>query len=146
MLGPAAQEIAYLPVLPPSVLILDSDPAVRKLLRRLLERSGYFVTELAGVEDLELRPRRFNLLIADLGPLRQADLEIVKQLAAMHPGMKVIQLSSQPLAGAAPDGSLVLSKPFHGDALLEVVRQALGVSEANSPWAEAGPHVKAEGA
>ncbi len=146
MLGPAAQEIPYLPVLPPSVLILDSDPAVRKLLRRLLERSGYFVTELAGVEDLELRPRRFDLLIADLSPLRQADLEIMKQLAALHPGMKIIQLSSQPLAGAAPDGSLVLSKPFHGDALLEMVRQALGASETSGPLAEAGPRVKAEGA
>ena len=120
--------LSRLPERCPSILVLDKDPAVRKLLSRLLERGGYAVTELAGVEDLELRPGKVDLLIGDLGSLQPQDAEIVRHLAELHPGVQLIQLCSQPADAAAGADLLVLPKPFHGDALLEKVQQALGAA------------------
>src|SRR5580658_10489703 len=50
---------------PRSVLILESDPSIRKLLRRLLDRRGYFTHEVIQPDDLpaELHERRVDLLI-----------------------------------------------------------------------------------
>jgi len=116
-----------------SILVLDSDPAIRKLLRRLLERCGYFVHELADATELlpELRLRKVDLLIADFGQSRQQEVETIAQLARAHPNLKIIQLASQPLESAAPATLLVLPKPFHSDALLEGVQQAFRSGEAD---------------
>jgi len=135
-----------LPVRARFVLILDNDPAIRKLLSRLLERAGFLVSALAGIEDMEVRPGRIDLLIADFGSMRPTDLDIVRQLPEMHPEMKTIELSSQLADSVAPPSRLVLTKPFHTDALLEMVQQALGGPEMNRPLAEAGPHITSEGA
>jgi CheY-like chemotaxis protein len=120
--------LSRLPERSPSILVLDKDPALRKLLCRLLERSGYAVTELAGVEELELRPGKIDVLIADLGALQPQDAEIVRQLADLHPGVQIVHLCSQPVDDAAAASSLVLPKPFHADELLGMVQQALGAA------------------
>ncbi len=52
---------------PRSILILESDLSIRKLLRRLLDRRGYFTHEVLRAADLEteLRERRVDLLVVD---------------------------------------------------------------------------------
>ena len=112
------------------------------MLRRLLERGGYFVNELAEPKELlaELLTRRVDLLIADFGPPRQQELETMNMLARSHPDLKVIGLSSQPFeTGGLPATWLILSKPFHSETLMASVYDLLHPSDPRSLDIRPGP-------
>jgi CheY-like chemotaxis protein len=114
---------------PRSVLILESDPSIRKLLRRLLDRRGYFTHEIIEAEDLpaELRERRVDLLIIEASLQREAyGLDAVLALAQAHPNLKILALSAESLNGAEIPGRCVaLTKPFSMEAFLECVDRLL---------------------
>jgi CheY-like chemotaxis protein len=124
-----------------SILVLDSDPAIRKLLRRLLERSGYFITELAEPKELlsELRSRHVDLLIADFGLPRQQERQALAALWRAHPDLKIVELSSQPLDTNAVPSWLALQKPFHAEALLESVHHLLAQTTPEIGLGHAAP-------
>jgi CheY-like chemotaxis protein len=111
---------------PRSILILESDPSIRKLLRRLLDRRGYFTYEVLKPEDLpaELRERRVDLLI-----IEDVHLEGALPRAApapVHPDLKILALSLGPLNGALiPGRSLALTKPFSCQIFIECVDRLL---------------------
>ena len=111
-----------------SILILDSDPAIRRLLRRLLERCGYLVTELSEAANLGARlgSRHVDLLVADFALPAQETLEFATRLVESYPGLKIMLLSSDPMEAVKPLVSATLRKPFHNDALVDQVRKALG--------------------
>jgi DNA-binding response OmpR family regulator len=117
-----------------SILILESDPSVRKLLRRLLHRSGYFTHEVVQAEDLpaELRERRVDLLIIDVSLLSAASLlganglDAALALARVHPNLKILALSFEPLNPAEiPGRCAALTKPFSLEVFLECVDSLL---------------------
>jgi|HubBroStandDraft_5_1064220.scaffolds.fasta_scaffold13856_3 hypothetical protein len=105
-----------------SVLILESDPSIRRLLRRLLDRRGYFTHEVIEADDLpaELLERRVDLLIiAD-------ELNSVLAAAHVHPNLKILALSSESGNGAEiPGRCLALTKPFSLESFLESVDRLL---------------------
>ncbi len=106
---------------PRSILILESDPSIRKLLRRLLDRRGYFTYEVLKPEDLpaELRERRVDLLIIEDSLLDAA-------AAPVHSDLKILSLSLGPLNGAViPGRSLALTKPFSSRMFIECVDRLL---------------------
>ena len=116
----------------PTILVADSDLAIRKLLRRILERHGYTIRELANPDDLEpeLSSSHVDLLIADLDSPRREAADAITALRAEYPGLKVILLSAYwsretSQTSRAHGAAAVLPKPFHTDALLESVRTAL---------------------
>jgi hypothetical protein len=82
---------------------VSRDPAIRKLLCKLLTHPGYHTHQLAEMS--------------------QVDLETVTSLAALYPSLKVILLSA--LAAEQMPGSRVLPKPFRRELLLESVQNAL---------------------
>jgi DNA-binding response OmpR family regulator len=109
----AASLVRFTP--PRSILILESDPSIRKLLRRLLDRRGYFTHEVIEPGDLaaELRERRVDLLIIDLPLMGGNGLDAAFALARVHPDLKVLALSLEPLDSAEiPGRCLALAKPF----------------------------------
>jgi hypothetical protein len=108
---------------PRSVLILESDPAIRRLLRRLLDRRGYFTHEVIQAEDLpaELRERSVDLLIVAGEP------KSVLAAADLHTNLKILALSMEPLNGAEiPGRYIALTKPFASQMFLECVDRLLG--------------------
>jgi DNA-binding NtrC family response regulator len=108
-----------------SLLIVSRDPAIRKLLCKLLTHPGYHTHQLAEMSQVafELRSRKVDVLITDLDFPEQEDLETVTSLAALYPSLKVILLSA--LAAEQMPGSRVLPKPFRRELLLESVQNAL---------------------
>jgi CheY-like chemotaxis protein len=107
---------------PRSILILESDASIRKLLRRLLDRRGYFTHEVIEPEDLpaELRERRVDLLIVADG------LNSALALAHLHPNLKILALSVDALNGAEiPGRCMALTKPFSFEIFLECVDRLL---------------------
>jgi len=116
--------LAYIPVAY-SLLIVSRDPAIRKLLCKLLTRPGYHTHELADASDLssEMRGRKVDLLIIDLDLREQQELEAVAELRRKHSNFGVIALSGLRIAGIP--GAIVLPKPFRREQLLESVQSAL---------------------
>jgi CheY-like chemotaxis protein len=113
---------------PRSILILESDLSIRKLLRRLLDRRGYFTYEVSGPGDLatELRERRVDLLVVDSALLGADGLEDALALVAVHPNLKILALSLEsPDPIGIPARCLALTKPFSLESFLESVDRLL---------------------
>jgi CheY-like chemotaxis protein len=124
-----------LAVLPGPVLIFESDLSIRKLLRRLLERRGYFIVELAQADELarELRDRRAGLLIVDAAAMGANGVEALVALARAHPSLKILALSTDSFEGhEIPGRLLALPKPFPLDRFVDCVDRLLQRSIATT--------------
>lgn len=79
----------------PDILVIDDEPAIRKVLRNILERSGYDVlTAESGVKGLQVfEARRPNLTITDLIMPDKEGLELIREMKAIDPDAKIIAMS-----------------------------------------------------
>ena len=114
------------PAEPRSILIVGDDPAIRKLLRRLLDRRGYVTHEIADASEIpgEMQRRPVDLLIIDaMTDVR--DPEILFSFARARPDLKILALSLDSVQSALPPGCLRLTKPFSLDRFLECVDRLL---------------------
>jgi len=117
-----------------TVLLVEDEPAVRRLARRILERSGYRVIEASdGVDALEVARRHrgpLDLLLSDVVMPRMSGGELARRLREERPGIAVLFVSGYPQARGHAASSLeddaFLFKPFSGRVLLERVRDTLG--------------------
>jgi signal transduction histidine kinase/ActR/RegA family two-component response regulator len=117
-----------------SVLVVEDDAGVRRLIVRALESGGYRVLAAAdGVEALERvagSEASTDLLVSDVVMPKLGGLELARQLRARNPRLRVLLISGFPervADDAAPsfaDG--FLQKPFAPSEILEKVREVLG--------------------
>ena len=79
------------------ILFVDDDPAMRDLVRRVLERQGFFVQAVptAEVALLLLEERiQFDLLITDVVmPGGMNGFELAERATALHPSLRVLYLT-----------------------------------------------------
>lgn len=117
-----------------TVLLLEGNEALRRMDEQILRGRGYQV--LSARDGSEAVPlvqsagKPVHLLIVDplLPVLKEADL--ISQLHALHPEMKVLYLSGYPLSTISEHGipdseNTFLQKPFSPQMLLEKVHQVL---------------------
>jgi CheY-like chemotaxis protein len=116
-----------------TVLLVEDEPAVRRLTRRLLERGGYRVVEadngLVALEVVESTPG-IDLVLTDITMPKLDGIALARRLRALSPRLRVLLMSGFPDAdalGVSQDefGQPLLSKPFTLERLLERVRGAL---------------------
>ncbi len=115
------------------ILVVDDDPGVRRLMRRILEDDGgYAVSEAAdGQEALDLvrNGDRFDLIVSDIVMPRLNGVQLMEVLSAEERGVPVILVSGYAPAELAARGisapCAVLAKPFTPERLLEEVRRCL---------------------
>ena len=120
-----------LPITSATLLLVDSEPGVRDITRRMLEGSGHLVLEAPHGEGALELVRAYTgaidlVVCADRpGGMRGADL--VEAVRALRPGVRALFLSgygtdaaSRPLFGQAS-----LAKPFSVAQLDDAVRRAL---------------------
>jgi len=118
---------------PPTILVVDDDPAIVELITFALEREGIAIVGAAdgreAIEALEQRPApgQFCLMLLDL-MMPQVDGILVLRYLHHHPGPTppVVVVSAYPalLQDALDAGARgVLRKPFGVDELLAVVRR-----------------------
>ena len=110
------------------VLVVDDEPHVRRLLRRLMEQRGYDVAEAVDGRDAihQLCNSDFDLVIADIVMPETDGLEVIMFLKKTQPHVKVIAVSAAGnelyLASAKGLGaSRVFLKPFD---LADITRAA----------------------
>ena len=114
-----------------TVLLVEDEDEVRRLVRRVLESSGYIVLEARNgadaMSEARLRTGPIHLLLTDVVMPRMSGPELARQLSLERPGMRVLYLSGHPSEmvaeqyGATP----CLAKPMLPDTLARKVREVL---------------------
>ena len=112
----------------PTVLVIDDEPGIRQIARRILEDGGYQITEAeGGVEAIALlaEGHPLDLLMADLDMPGLGGDEMVRRIRATRPDLKVLYVTGHidRLMDARPlwEGEAFLEKPFNPIGLREAI-------------------------
>ena len=117
-----------------AVLVVEDDPAVRALTRRVLQERGYSVLEAGdGTEALRLAEEYdgpIDLLVTDIVMPEMSGRKLAENLRTMHPAAKILFMSGFTETdviqqGLLEPGAAFVEKPFSPDGLAERVREAL---------------------
>ena len=132
-----AAEIVAPPVSPrgsETILVVEDDPAVQSLIRRLLERQGYRVIVASnGIEALDRvdeHSAEFALVITDVVMPEMSGGALAARLAETHPELQVMFMSGYTddvivRRGLLDASASFLQKPFTAASLASAVRDAL---------------------
>ena len=119
-----------------TILVLEDEPLLLKLMRSLLDRHGYAVLEAAGaeqaVQQFHNSGGRIDLLVADVGLPGVSGIQVALQLRSELPHLPVILTSGYPpnawsardsrhLVKLGVDSVSILLKPFGSRVLLNTV-------------------------
>lgn len=119
---------------PETILLVEDEPSVRRLVRIILEQRGYCVLEAESGE-AALRLCRghegpIHLLLTDVRMPGMNGLYLSQQVSALRPGTRVLFMSAE--VDCAPLTHLLLTsrasfvqKPFSPDLLVDKVHGAL---------------------
>ena len=124
------------------ILVIDDEPAVRDVVRQILEDAGHTVIE-AGDGKVGLwmfREMRPDLAIVDLFMPEKEGIETIQDMRAADPAARIVAISGGGRFGATGllDGAkdlgatTTLGKPFRQDALLSAVEQAMNTRRERS--------------
>jgi two-component system, OmpR family, KDP operon response regulator KdpE len=115
----------------PTILIVDDEPPIRKLLRMGLTSQGYQVLEAAnGKSALEQLRQKPALVVLDLGLPDIDGLELLRRIRHRHSDLPVIVLSSRgdeagKVAALDLGADDYITKPFGMDELFARMRTAM---------------------
>ncbi len=115
------------------ILIVDDQPVVRDVLRRMLEGSGYQVIAAANGREAirKLGEDEYHLVISDILMPELDGLELIVHLRKQKPDIKIIAISGASnqryLDWARRLGaSRIIEKPFTTRTVTETVSELLG--------------------
>jgi DNA-binding response OmpR family regulator len=116
---------------PPRILVVDDEPAIRRLLVRVLSAEGYEALALndglAGLHAALTADVPYDLVITNNCMPHLGGAELVAQLRAARPNLPIIHLDdlSLPRAAELPQDVPNLYKPFQLDTMLDRVQKLL---------------------
>ena len=117
---------------PPTVLLVEDEPALRDLAALILEGEGYLVLQAGdGGEAITVAERHrgpIDLLLTDVVMPRVSGPELAQRLRALRPGLEVLYMSGyndrRLMSRGLEEASVnLLAKPFTPDELAEQVAQ-----------------------
>jgi CheY-like chemotaxis protein len=150
----AAPPPAPLPAEGETVLVAENDPHIRLLNQTILHQHGYRTLPAdhgrQAVERYAQARGQVDLVLLDLGiparpgggrgPAIQADAQVLQELLALDPAVRVVLTSSSSPedlpARVRPHVRTTVPKPYRAEQLLGAVREAL---EAHQPGPDATP-------
>src|SRR5687768_6035349 len=127
-----------------TVLLVEDEEMVRKIVRRLLEENGYKVLQAGGGEEAISLFRRhkepIDLLITDVVMPKLSGKDVADQMKAVHPETKVLYMSGYTDEAIVHHGIVdshiaFLQKPFSERALTRKIREVL---DAEMPTGQVG--------
>ena len=119
-----------------SILVVDDESLIRRVLSRIVQREGHSVTEAEdGVDALEkMEAATFDIVITDVRMPRLDGYGLLEQIKAQYPKTSVIIVTAY--GGQAPKGNpcrakadCYIAKPFKN---LEIA-QAIALTQAGKP-------------
>jgi DNA-binding response OmpR family regulator len=116
-----------------TVLVVDNDPVMRKLVRRTLEAENFHVEEADDGESalalIQRREEPFDLVLTDLSMPGIDGRQVSETLARYRPSVAVLCMSADPdsVPRISPSDTPVrlMLKPFNADDLYHAVRDAI---------------------
>jgi CheY-like chemotaxis protein len=117
------------------VLVIDDEPALRKLMRRVLETSGYTVFEAdngrTGMALVE--KERPNAVVCDILMPEKEGIETIRDIRRLYPEVKILAMSGGGITHnlkfldvAQKFGAhAALSKPFRASDLADTMNSLL---------------------
>jgi DNA-binding NtrC family response regulator len=115
-----------------TVLLVDDEPNVRRVLAALLRKEGYRTLEASDGEEAlrTLASSPVHALVADLRMPRMNGLELLEAVQQQHRGVPVVLLTAHGSVGSAVEalkrGALdYLTKPYDPDEVRQVVAKAV---------------------
>jgi CheY-like chemotaxis protein len=115
------------------ILVVDDEPDVRLIIRRLLDEQGYHVHEAGdGLQALEMvraAPGLLDLVVSDLAMPRLNGIQLVQVLSVESPEIPLVLVSGyavpelEAMGIVAPCG--MLAKPLVEDVFLAEVKRCL---------------------
>jgi len=121
-----------------TILLVENEYALRELMRRFLEGSGYAVLNARdGDEALSVataHPTPIDLLLTDVVMPGGTGRDLARRMAEIKPDLRVLYISGYPdpeYGGSSPSGSVLepgvpfLAKPFSRDVLIQKINDML---------------------
>ncbi|HEV2446070.1 MAG TPA: response regulator [Candidatus Sulfopaludibacter sp.] len=110
----------------PSILLVDDDDAVRRLIHRILAAQEFDVIQAASgneaLSELENRHQPVDLVLTDIQMPGMTGIELAAQACLRNSGVKVLLMSAWPAETAElKPGWHFLPKPFAPQLLLEKI-------------------------
>ena len=122
------------------ILIIDDEPNLRSMLRRMLHQAGHQVSEAGnGAEGINLYERDpLDLVITDILMPKKEGIETIIALHRADPDLPIIAISGGGRSGGMDflcsakklGARHTLSKPFRGDQLLSAVSESLSANSS----------------
>ena len=117
-----------------TILLVEDEPDVRKVVCRMLAACGYTVLEADGPREamtlFEQHGERIDLLLTDVIMPEMNGRELSSKILQMKPGVKTLFMSGFTAgviddSGILPEGVNFLQKPFAPDALMAKIARVL---------------------
>ncbi len=117
-----------------SVLVIDDEPQMRSMIRRILSAAQYIVTEAQdGRDGLECLVKcQPSIVITDIYMPNMEGIETIREIRRRDPATKIVVMSGGGSSGdmylkaaQAFGADVVLQKPFRAEELLTVVSRLI---------------------
>lgn len=115
-----------------TILLVDDEEGVRKLVLAVLKSSGYDVLEASNgalaLAAFEKNAHKIDMVLTDIVMPQMTGFELGQELVARAPGLKILYMSGyrdNAIGGVGEAPKAFLHKPFTPDALLMKVREVL---------------------
>ena len=101
------------------ILIIDDEPQIRLLLKKMLEKEGFnVITASDGKEGMKLFNKEpFDLVITDIIMPEKEGIEIIQELRKNHPNLPIIAISGG--GRNSSDSYLKMAKMFGANEIFE---------------------------
>jgi signal transduction histidine kinase len=134
-----ADAIAPAAARPRKLLLIEDDRAVRRAMRRMLERAGYVVVEAAtgrGALASMARELDIGLVVTDVLMPDMNGIEVARRLTTLYPHLPVLFVSGHKDGLTESDGLPpthgFLGKPFQPDQLLAKIDELIAAAAAGA--------------
>jgi len=117
-----------------TVLLVDDEPSVRDMTRRVLQRAGYTVIAAkdgrSAIDVLEARGEPVDILVTDVVMPNMSGIELAEWMIARHPGTAIVLLSGYTsetldLERLLAGGVRFVTKPLGSREVLRAIQDAL---------------------
>ncbi|HEY4003010.1 MAG TPA: ATP-binding protein [Candidatus Xenobia bacterium] len=112
----------------PTILVVEDDPAVRRLVSRVLLREGYHTVEAVDGQDGvdTLRGTAIDLLITDIVMPKLSGEDLAAQLRRLQPEARILFMSGHREPGMQALGAHFIAKPLVIPQFVAKVRELMG--------------------
>ncbi len=115
------------------ILVIDDEISILKVMKLVLEKRGYHVTDCFGPEEAiyKLKNEKFDLMITDLRLNHRVDgLEMVERAKLLHPRLPIIIMTAYASVNVAVEAMKsgvydFVTKPFKMDNFLEIIENGV---------------------